>query len=171
VKNQDTSGNRVNKAYLALGSNLGDRLLNLEKAKFLLLNNNVKIYKSSKFYETPSWPNPSFPKFINIVIQIETNLKPQSLLNLIKTIERKLGRTSKKKNYPRTCDIDILDFNNKIFKRKNLIIPHTDLHKRNFVLIPFHELTKDWKHPVFRKKIAELIMKLNYLQLMSIKQI
>ena len=170
VKKQDISENQVKIAYLALGSNLGNKLINLEKAK-LLLNKKIKIVKTSSFYETPSWPNSNFPKFLNIVIKIKTNLKPLALLNLIKSIEKKLGRKKTLKNYPRTCDIDIIDYNGKIINYKNLQIPHPNLHKRNFVLIPLFEISKGWFHPVFKVNIANLISKLGIIKLRSIKQI
>ena len=98
MKRQDTSENQVKIVYLALGSNLGDRLLNLEKAKFILIKSDIKILETSSFYETISWPNKSFPKFINIVIKIETTLHPQKLLIFLKKIELILGRKNNKKN-------------------------------------------------------------------------
>ena len=101
VKKQDIIDNQIKKVYLALGSNLGNKLINLEKAKFLLNKQKIKIVKSSRFYETPSWPNNDFPKFLNIVVKIETILKPLPLLNLIKSIEKKLGRKQTFKNHPR----------------------------------------------------------------------
>jgi len=170
VKKQDISENRVKIVYLSLGSNLGNKVINLEKAKFLL-NKKVKIIKTSSFYETLSWPNSNFPKFLNIVIKIKTNLKPLLLLNLIKSIEKELGRKKTLKNYPRECDIDIIDYNGKIISYKNLQIPHPNLHERNFVLIPLFEISKGWVHPVFKVNIANLINKLDIIKLRGIKLI
>ena len=171
MKKQDILENQVNTVYLSLGSNLGNRRINLEKAKFLLSKGNVKILKSSRFYESKSWPNIKFPKFLNIVIKVQTNLSPYDLFNLIKNIEKKIGRKKTFKNYPRVCDIDIIDFDGKIVDKSDLQIPHPRLHQRNFVLIPLFEISKKWFHPVFKANISKLIGKLSIIDLMGIKLI
>ena len=171
MKRQDTSENQVKIVYLALGSNLGDRLLNLEKAKFILIKSDIKILETSSFYETLSWPNESFPKFINIVIKIETTLHPQKLLIFLKKIELILGRKNNKKNYPRTCDIDIIDYNGINVNLTKLQIPHERLHQRNFVLIPLYEISKNWIHPATGKNITDLLNNLSNSDLKSIKLI
>ena len=84
MKNQDILENQASIVFLALGSNLGDRILNLEKAKFNLILNDINILDTSSFYETPSWPNNKYPKFINSVVKIETKLNPLKLFILIK---------------------------------------------------------------------------------------
>ena len=172
---QDTSENLVNIAYLSIGSNLGSKKRNIEKVKYLLEINSIKILKSSSFYETYSWPNKKHPKFYNIVIKIITKLKPNILFTTIKDIEKKLGRKKSKINSPRTCDIDILDYKGRIYKLQvnsnNLIIPHPRLHNRNFVLFPLFEIEKNWKHPTKKTKIQHLIEKLDNFSLYSIKQI
>ena len=84
---QDIYENQANKVFLAIGSNLGDRFRNIELAKMMLSDNRIKIMKSSSFYETLSWPNIKNPKFLNVVLEIETNLRPLSLLDLCKKIE------------------------------------------------------------------------------------
>ena len=107
---------------LGIGSNLssvfGSRFNNINLAILLLKKYNIKIIKKSSFYETPAYPNKNDPKFINIVIQIKTNLSPFSLASTIISIEKFLKRERGKKNSPRTCDIDILDFKNKVFSFK-----------------------------------------------------
>ena len=172
---QDTSENLVNIVYLGIGSNLGNKKRNIEKAKYLLEKNLVKIVKSSSIYETYSWPNKKHPKFYNIVIKIITKLKPINLFFTIKDIERKLGRKKSKANTPRTCDIDILDYKGISYKlyanNNNLLIPHPRLHNRNFVLFPLFEIEKNWKHPLKKTKIQDLIGKLDNSSLYSIKQI
>ena len=172
---QDTSENLVNIAFLGIGSNLGNRKRNIEKAKFLLEKNSIKIIKSSNIYETYSWPNKNDPKFYNIVIKIITKLKPINLFKIIKDIEKKLGRKKTLVNKPRTCDIDILDYKGQIFKlsanNNKLNIPHPRLHNRNFVLFPLFEIEKNWKHPSKKTKIHDLIGKLDNSSLYSIKQI
>ncbi len=173
VKKQDTLENRAKVVYLGLGSNLGNRRSNLEKAKFLLNKDNIQIISSSSFYETESWPNNNFPKYYNIVIKIKTTLSPFLLLNKIKIIEKKLGRKIEKRNHPRICDIDILDYSNKVlnltFKKLQLQIPHPRLHCRDFVLLPLYEINKNWKHPKFNENIRKIILKNGFNNLRSIK--
>ena len=173
MKKQDTLENPVNLVYLAIGSNLGNKINNIEITKIELEKYRIKILKSSSNYITESWPDSSMPNYINIVIKIKTNLKPLELLKVCNLIELKLGRIRKKKNSPRTCDIDILDFNKKILGNKNnkLILPHPRMTKRNFVLLPLFEIDKSWKHPKLKINIVNLINSLPIKDLRSIKQI
>ena len=165
VIKQDILESLVNTAYLGIGSNLGSRKNYIERAKYLIKNLNIHIVKSSSIYETPSWPNSIHPKYFNVVIKIKTKLNPQNLFVKIKEIEKKLGRTKSKKNSPRTCDIDIIDFNNQIMNFKynnmNFTVPHKKLSYRNFVLFPLHEIIPKWKHPKTKEKIDTLIDKLS----------
>ena len=159
---------------MAIGSNLGNKIINIEKAKYKLQNNFIKILKSSRNYESLSWPDKTKPKYINTVIKIKTTLSPIKLLQLCNKIEHELGRKRFGKNEPRVCDIDIIDYDQKIIRLKspeNLIIPHPRMKKRNFVLLPLHEISKNWKHPVNKVKIAKLISFLTYDDLRTIKQI
>ncbi len=175
MKKQDILENLVNVVFLGIGSNLGNKKRNIEKAKFFLEENPIKIIRSSNIYETYSWPNKNNPKFYNIVIKIITKLKPMNLFYIIKDIEKKLGRKKSLVNRPRVCDIDILDYRGQIYKLHDndnkLIIPHPRLHNRNFVLFPLFEIEKNWKHPSKKTKIHDLIRKLDNSSLYSIKQI
>ena len=167
---QDISENQVKLIYLGIGSNLGNKRNNIEKAKFKLGQNNIRILQSSSFYESLSWPNPKNPKFLNIVLKISTNLTLSELFKKCKEIERKLGRRKNAINSPRECDIDILDYKSKI-KNDQIILPHPRMHTRNFVLLPLFELNKDWKHPVYKHNIKTLIFLLPNRDIRSIKQI
>ena len=100
--------------YIGIGSNLGNRINYIEKAKYYLHINGINIIKSSRYYETLSWPDIRKPKFINIVIQTDTRFSPKRYLKIFKHIEKKLGRKKGKKNDPRTCDIDIISYDQKI---------------------------------------------------------
>ena len=104
--------------FLGLGSNLqsdfGDRYKNIELAINYLRENNINLLQKSSFYESVSYPNKNDPKFINVVIEIDTHLKPEDLASSIISIEKKLKRKRVNKNEPRTCDIDIIDFKGKI---------------------------------------------------------
>ena len=170
VIKQDTLENQVKTIYIGIGSNLGNRINNIEKAKFFLLENNISFVSLSSYYETLSWPNPKNPKFINIVLKIRSSLKPIELLNLCKKIEGNLGRKISPKNSPRECDIDIIDFNGLILKER-LILPHKLMHKRNFVLFPLFEIEKEWVHPIKQINIKRLILSLSSNDIRSIKQI
>ena len=164
---------------LALGSNLsssfGNRFVNINLAILHLKNHGIKIIKKSSYYETPSYPNKKNPKFINIVISINTNLAVIELVSVLLFIEKKLERKKKYKNDPRTCDIDIIDYNNKIldFKYNNLefTVPHKELTHRNFVLYPLQEILPTWKHPKTEESISDLIKKLPNKEKKSILKI
>ena len=150
---------------LGLGSNLsssfGDRFINIEIAISYLEKYEIKVIKKSSYYETPSYPNKENPKFINIIIEVKTNLNPTDLASVLIFIEEMLQRKRDKKNDPRTCDIDIIDYNNQIinFKYKNLdfVVPHKKLIYRNFVLFPLQEVSPQWIHPKTNDPINLLI--------------
>jgi 2-amino-4-hydroxy-6-hydroxymethyldihydropteridine diphosphokinase len=166
--------NQVKIAFLAIGSNLGNKEKNICLAKYKLQANDVKLIKSSSNYETLSWPNKKDPKFINTVIKISTTLSPMALMQKCLNIENDLGRKRSKKNEPRICDIDIIDYDQKIFKgtnNKKLILPHPEMHKRNFVLLPLYEIAQSWFHPVKKKKINKLIKSLDIEDLRTINLI
>jgi 2-amino-4-hydroxy-6-hydroxymethyldihydropteridine diphosphokinase len=173
VKKQDISENLANPVYLAIGSNLGNKVSNIEITKFELEKHKIKILKFSSNYISESWPDVSMPNYINIIIKIKTSLLPLELLQICNSIELKLGRVRSKKNAPRTCDIDIIDYDNKILNEKNskLILPHPRMDERNFVLLPLFELDKSWKHPKSKINIVNLINSLPIKDLRSIKQI
>ena len=167
---QDILENQANTVYLSIGSNLGNKRNNIELAKFNLFLNNIRIERSSSYYESLSWPETNNPKFYNIVLKVSTNLLPLDLINICKSIEIKLGRRKNAKNAPRECDIDIIDFNSKKMNG-HLILPHPRMHKRNFVLFPLFELDKTWKHPRTKRYIKSLILDLQNSDISSIKQI
>ena len=104
-------------------SSFGDRFDNINLALSFLYENAIQIIKKSSFYETLSYPNKKDPKFINIVISVSTHLIPIDLMSILISIEEKLERKRDKKNDPRTCDIDIIDYNSQVlnFQYKNLI--------------------------------------------------
>ena len=173
MKKQDISENLANLAYLAIGSNLGSKIRNIEITKVELEKYKIKILKSSSNYISESWPDPSMPNYINIIIKIKTSLAPLELLKICNLIELKLGRVRVKKNAPRTCDIDIIDYNKMILNEKDsqLILPHPRMSTRNFVLIPLYEVDKSWKHPKSKINIVNLINSLPVKDLRSINQI
>ena len=153
---------------LSLGSNLpsrfGNKFDNLELAITFLKNYEILIDKRSSFYESPSHPDKKNPKFINIAISIKTDLPPVDLMSVLIFIEEKIGRKRNIKNAPRTCDIDIIDYNREVlnidYKNLELVIPHKELASRNFVLFPIQEIIPDWRHPKTNEIISTLIRKL-----------
>ena len=155
--------------FLGLGSNLpskyGDRFTNINLAISFLEGYGIKVIKKSSFYETPPYPNKENPKFINIVILVETILPPTDLSSVLIFIEEKLERKRCKKNDPRTCDIDIIDYNSKILNLKynnlDLTVPHKKLSTRNFILFPLQEISPMWKHPKTKEIISDLVQKLS----------
>jgi len=154
---------------LGLGSNLpsifGDRFQNIDLAVSTLEGYGVQLKKKSSYYESLSYPNKRNPKFINIVIEIETYLPPEDLASVLIFIEESLERKRNKKNDPRTCDIDIIDYNSQIidFKYKNLdfSVPHKKLIYRNFILYPLQEVLPNWKHPKTKELVSVLIKNLS----------
>ena len=168
--NPDILENQAKLIYIGIGSNLGNKITNIEKAKFLIKFNGINILQTSSYYETLSWPDPSNPKFLNIIISTNVDFSPSKLLKIFKKIENQLGRKKDKKNSPRKCDIDIIAYRD-IILQGNISIPHEKMHKRNFVLFPFYELNKNWIHPKFKINIKKLIFSLPIKDIRSIKQI
>ena len=166
----DILENQVKTVYLAIGSNLGNKINNIEKAKSLLIINKVNLIAVSSYYETPSWPNKKHPRFINIVLKTKCSIKPNELFNICKSIEKKLGRIDGPKNSPRECDLDIIDFDG-LVKNDKITLPHKMMHKRNFVLFPLFEIEKKWLHPKKKVNIKKLIFSLSNNDIRSIKKI
>ena len=144
-----------------LSSNFGDRFKNINLAVLYLENYGIKVVKRSSFYETPSYPNKNNPTFINIIIEVKTSLPPADLVSVLLFIENRLERKRDKKNEPRTCDIDVIDYNSQVldfkYKDSDFHIPHKKLVLRNFVLIPLMEIISDWQHPETKEHIGVLI--------------
>ena len=151
--------------HLNIGSNLnskhGSRFNNINIAINLLIESKIKINKISNFYETPSYPNQSFPNFLNVGLIANYKNNYFDLFKKIKLIEKKLGRIKTKKNDPRIIDIDIIDFKNEIKNTKELILPHPKCHLRNFVLFPIRQIDPIWVHPIFKKNTQYLINNLS----------
>jgi 2-amino-4-hydroxy-6-hydroxymethyldihydropteridine diphosphokinase len=151
--------------HLNIGSNLnskfGNRFDNIKIAINLLIESKFNINKISNFYETPSYPNKSLPNYLNIGILGSFSKSAIDLIKTISLIEKKIGRIKTKKNDPRVCDIDIIDFYGNYINSKNLTIPHKKCHKRNFVLYPINQIDPEWIHPLMKKNVNNLINKLD----------
>ena len=151
--------------HINIGSNLnskfGTKFKNISIAINLLINSKLRIIKISNFYETPSYPNKKMPKFVNIGLTAEYALDEAKLIKEIALIEKKIGRVQSKKNDPRVCDIDIIDFNGLIKKDRFLELPHPRSHTRNFVLYPIKQIDPKWIHPILKKNVDFLIDELS----------
>jgi len=147
----------MNKAYLLTGGNLGNRAENLQEATRYIEQYCGKIVLWSSVYETAAWGLEDQPDFYNQVLLLRTSLSAQELIRALLTIENKMGRKRSAKMGPRTIDIDIILFNSDIIKEPDLIIPHPRMQDRRFVLMPLTEIAPDFIHPVFHKKISQLL--------------
>lgn len=145
-------------AYLGLGSNLGDRRGNITKA-LELLGRKARIETKSSLYESEPWGYRDQPMFLNAVCQVRTTLSPWSLLEIIKIIERDLGRVRSFPNAPRTIDIDILCYGNQIITDPDLTIPHPHMLERAFVMVPLADIAPKTKHPKEGKTMKQLAAK------------
>jgi 2-amino-4-hydroxy-6-hydroxymethyldihydropteridine diphosphokinase len=142
--------------YLSLGSNLGDRELNLRTA-ISCLSELGEVTKISSFYETEPVEFIEQPWFLNCAVELQTSLTPQELLHGLLALERQMGRERLRPKGPRLIDLDILLFNDLTLHEPGLTIPHPALHERRFVLEPLAEIAPDVNHPVLKKKMHELL--------------
>jgi len=142
--------------YLALGTNLGDRVENLRAALQALLPV-MDIQAASQVYETPPWGYTDQPAFLNMVLQAQANLPPGDLLRELKHIEVELGRQPNFRYGPRLIDLDILFYGSQIVELEALGIPHPRLHERAFVLVPLADLAPNLRHPLLVKTVRELL--------------
>ena len=147
----------MNRTYLLIGGNLGNRIENMEKARKLIADKIGEILAISPLYETEAWGKTDQPPFLNQVILSKTFLSPEQLLNKILDIEQMMGRQRNEKFGPRTIDVDILFFNDLIINKPGLTIPHPQLQLRRFALEPLQAIAGNYIHPVFRKTIAQLL--------------
>ena len=154
-------------AYLCLGSNSGNRLQFIEQAISLInLAENIKIIRSTALYETEPWGVKNQNWFLNIIVEIKTDLSPQDLLLKCMSIEKTLGRNRAKEQRwgERTIDIDIIFYNKDVVNTDMLTIPHPRMHQRAFVLVPLLELIPDFIHPVLNKTISDLYDELDNVE-------
>ncbi|MCD6068243.1 MAG: 2-amino-4-hydroxy-6-hydroxymethyldihydropteridine pyrophosphokinae [Bacteroidetes bacterium] len=147
----------MNRVYLCLGGNLGNREANLAKACVEIEKRIGKLTQHSSLYETASWGKEDQPDYLNQALEVSTDLDPLQLLGQCMRIEQELGRTRDVKWESRLLDIDILFYGSQIVELQELKIPHPFMQERLFVLEPLHEIAAEFVHPVFKKTIAALL--------------
>ena len=145
----------MNTAFLSLGSNLGDRAALLNTSLNRLETEGVRVARRSSIHETEPQDYLNQPKFLNIAVQVETDLTALELLAAIQKIETEMGRQRTIPKGPRTIDIDILFYANEIIATPDLEIPHPRLTERLFVLDPLSEIAPDLRHPITGKTVRE----------------
>ncbi len=146
--------------YLSLGTNLGDRLANLQSC-LALFPPDIRLIQASPVYETMPWGYPDQPAFLNQAVQVVTEFSPLDLLDAIKGIEKKVGRQETFRWGPRLIDIDILFYDSLVLETPDLKIPHPHIQERAFVLVPMVDIAPDFCHPVSGKSMRTLLGVLN----------
>lgn len=148
---------------IGLGANIpspaGPPAETLRAALGALARSPISVKAVSSLYESPAWPDPREPRFVNTVAHIDTTLAPADLLTLLKETERAFGRATAKRNAPRPLDLDILDYNGRI-ESGPPTLPHPRLHERAFVLVPLAEIAPQWRHPASGASVSRLISNL-----------
>jgi len=146
----------VHTVYLALGTNLGNRMENFHRA-IAALSPTVRVTALSPVYETPPWGYADQPAFLNMALAGETESDPLGLIAFLKKLETELGREKTFRNGPRLIDMDILFYDTLVFEQADLVIPHPRLHERAFVLVPLNYIAPELVHPKLKRTVHDLL--------------
>ncbi|OPD23641.1 2-amino-4-hydroxy-6-hydroxymethyldihydropteridine pyrophosphokinase [Clostridium botulinum] len=143
-------------AYVAFGSNIGEKKSYIKRALEKIEERGIEIIKVSSIYETEPYGVLDQDSFLNGVVKIETNLTPENLIGELLNIEKQLDRVRERRWGPRTIDLDIIFYDDLIINEKDLVIPHKDMENREFVLKPLCDIDENFIHPVLKKSVREL---------------
>jgi len=147
-------------AYLLLGTNMGDKIQNLNTAIAYIEKEVGKVFAKSNIYETAAWGKTDQPSFLNQAIGVQSELEPLQMLETLLNIEQKMGRVRIEKWGQRLIDIDIIFYGDEIWEGDDLKLPHPEMHKRRFVLEPLNEIAENFIHPIFREKVSSILINL-----------
>jgi 2-amino-4-hydroxy-6-hydroxymethyldihydropteridine diphosphokinase len=147
----------MNKVFLLIGGNMGNRLQNLHQAVSLLSAACGPVVQQSAMYETAAWGKTDQAAFLNQALLLTTSLSARELIATILSVEEEMGRQRTEKFGPRLIDIDMIFYNDDVIDEANLTIPHPELQNRRFVLVPLNEIAPSFVHPVLHKTVAELL--------------
>lgn len=150
----------MHEAFVAIGTNLGDRSANCARAIALVESAGIRLLRCSREYRTEPWGLADQPWFLNMVIKVESDLAPRELLGALKRIEKEMGREKGCRWGPRVIDLDILLYENAVVDEPDLQIPHPRMHERQFALQPLCDLAPDVVHPLLRKTVRSLLKEL-----------
>jgi 2-amino-4-hydroxy-6-hydroxymethyldihydropteridine diphosphokinase len=146
---------------VALGANLpgpaGDARAQLERALALMPEHGIKVIKRSRWYRSPAWPPSDQPDYVNGVAIVRTALGPARLLKALHAIEAALGRARGAANEARSIDLDLIDFNGRVRRAPDPVLPHPRAHLRGFVLAPLAEVAPGWRHPATGTRVKALL--------------
>ena len=148
----------IHTAYIGIGSNLGTSGENcVEAIEKISTNDHIKIISKSSFYKTAPIGDIEQDWFINSVIRVDTKLNPKELLLTLLNIEFEMGRIRKEKWGPRLIDLDLLFYDKLILNQEGITLPHPEMQKRNFVLVPLNEISENLTHPILKKTVKTLL--------------
>lgn len=148
----------MTRIVILLGTNLDNRLINLQKAELEIGHRVGAVFQRSKIYQTAPWGNLEQEDFLNQILIVESNKNPHEVLSLLLTIELEMGRVRNQQYEPRIIDLDIIYFGDEIIETKDLIVPHPFIQDRRFTLVPLVELIPNLVHPVFKRTNYELLL-------------
>lgn len=145
----------MDRIFLLLGSNEGDRRKNIARALTSLKEQKILVKRKSRLYETRPWGRLDQPDFLNMAVEVACDYEPRELLRRLKSIEKSMGRMDRPRWYPRVIDLDILFYGRRCIRVKALTVPHRDVYRRPFALIPLAEISARFRPPRRKKLFAE----------------